>query len=83
MDQIKIQTFFKKHVADLVVLCRNEWSYGFDDHEKQIDPLIAVNDALGIDATGTVGAQSCLHSAGEDPVQLAECAGRELGAFGV
>ncbi len=63
MDQIKLQTFFKKHVADLVVLCRNEWRYGFDDHKKQIDPLISVSDALGIDTTELRGACKALEKA--------------------
>ena len=63
MDQIKLQTFFKKHVADLVVLCRNEWSYGFKDHKKQIDPLISVSDALGIDTTELRSACKALEKA--------------------
>ena len=63
MDRIKIQTFFKTHVADLVVLCRNEWRYGFDDQKKQIDPLISVSDALGIDTTELRGACKALEKA--------------------
>jgi hypothetical protein len=63
MDQIKLQTFFKKHVADLVVSCRNEWRYSFDDYKKLIDPLISVSDALGIDTTELRGACKALEKA--------------------
>ena len=41
---------FNKHVCDVVAACKTEFS-GWDDYKMQIDPLMAVNCALGIDNT--------------------------------
>lgn len=51
MDPNNLRAFFRKHVASVVEACRNEYSYSWDDHKKQIDPLIAANCAMGIDNT--------------------------------
>jgi len=51
MDPKNLRTFFSKHVASVVEQCRSEYRYCWDDYKKQIDPLVAVNYALGIDNT--------------------------------
>lgn len=51
MDSCKLREFFYKHVAEVTTACKTEFRYGWDDHRKQLDPLLAVNSALGIDNT--------------------------------
>ena len=51
MDPGRLREFFFKHVADVTAACRSEFRYGWDDHKKMLDPLLAVNSALGIDNT--------------------------------
>lgn len=51
MDPVKLREFFNKHVNEVVAACKTEFRYGWDDHKKQIEPLMAVNCALGIDNT--------------------------------
>ena len=51
MDPNNLRAFFSKHVASVAEACRHEYRYCWDDYKKQIDPLIAVNCAMGIDNT--------------------------------
>ena len=51
MDVLKLRAFFQTHVFEVTTACKTEFRYGWDDHKKLIDPLIAVNSAFGIDNT--------------------------------
>lgn len=66
MDPVKLREFFSKHVSEVVVLCKHEFRYSWDDHKKQIEPLIAVNSALGIDNTELKRAVRQLENAQEN-----------------
>ena len=51
MDSVRLREFFNKHVNEVDAACKTELRYGWDNHKKQIEPLMAVNCALGIDNT--------------------------------
>ena len=51
MDPVRLCEFFNKHVIEVVVACKNEYTYCWDEHKKQIETLMAMNCALGIDNT--------------------------------
>ena len=47
----------------MVAACKTEFRYGWEDHTKQIEPLTAVNCALGIDNTELKRAVKALEDA--------------------
>ena len=63
MNPENLRAFFSKHVVDVVEKCRNEHRYGWDYYKKEIEPLVAVNCAMGIDNTELHRAMKMLEDA--------------------
>lgn len=42
-------TFFKKHIQKTIATCSRESEYSWNNWRDQVDPLIEVSDALGVD----------------------------------
>jgi hypothetical protein len=42
--------FFKKHIQKTIATCSRESEYSWNSWREQVDPVIEVSEALGIDA---------------------------------
>jgi hypothetical protein len=50
-DQLhgKLLAFFKNHIRKTIAACSRESEYSWNNWREQVDPLIEVSEALGID----------------------------------
>ena len=46
----KLLAFFKNHIQKTIATCGRESEYSWNNWKEQVDPLIQVSEAVGVDA---------------------------------